>query len=83
MLNYILSHEYGWEVQLHAFLTSATGGVIGFAHLRFTLRETEPGTHFIGGWVDPWDGVDVLEKRKMSCLYRQSNPDSSVVQPVT
>jgi hypothetical protein len=27
-------------------------------------------------------GLDVLEKREISCLYQESNPDSSVVQPV-
>jgi hypothetical protein len=27
-----------------------------------------PGTHFIGGWVDPRDGLDDMEKWKMLTL---------------
>jgi hypothetical protein len=26
--------------------------------------------------------MDVMEKRKISCPYRNTNPDSSVIQPV-
>jgi hypothetical protein len=31
---------------------------------RFTPQERDPGTHWIGGWVDLRAGVDDLEKRK-------------------
>jgi hypothetical protein len=31
---------------------------------RFILKEGTPGTHWIGGWVGPRDGVDALEYRK-------------------
>jgi hypothetical protein len=41
-------------------------------------RETAPGTHCIGGWVDPRVGPDDIEKSP----YRDSNSDISVVQPV-
>ena len=34
------------------------------------------GTHFIGGWMGPRVGLDVLEKRKTPCPYRDSNPRS-------
>jgi hypothetical protein len=32
-----------------------------------------PGTHWIGGWVDPTDGLDAEEKRK-NLLLPKSNP---------
>jgi hypothetical protein len=48
---------------------------------RFTARETAPGTHWIGGWVNPspvWTSC-----RSVNFLpHRDSNPDPSVVQPV-
>jgi hypothetical protein len=28
------------------------------------FRERAPGTHWIGGWVDPRTGLDYREKRK-------------------
>jgi hypothetical protein len=31
-------------------------------------RERAPGTHFIGGWVDPTAGLDDMEKRKILTL---------------
>jgi hypothetical protein len=67
----------------HIFLTSALVGGEWSASLpgRFTPRESAPGTHWIGGWVDPRAGLDDVEKRK-SRPYRDSNSDPSVVQPV-
>jgi hypothetical protein len=38
----------------------------------FTTGERAPGTHWIGGWVDPRTGPDDLEKRKF-WPYRDSN----------
>jgi hypothetical protein len=32
--------------------------------------------------VRPRAGLDTMEKRKLSCPYQESNPDSTVVQPV-
>jgi hypothetical protein len=43
---------------------------------------SETGIHYIEGWVGPRVGLDVMENKNFS-LYRESNPDSSVVQPVT
>jgi hypothetical protein len=37
-----------------------------------------PGTHWIGGWVGPTAGLDAVEKRIISCLCRESNPDRPV-----
>jgi hypothetical protein len=36
----------------------------------FTPRERAPGTHWIGGWVDPSAGLDDVEKRKVLALQR-------------
>jgi hypothetical protein len=52
----------------------------------FTLGLISPGekalgAHWIGGWVDPRDGLDDVEKRKFLTLM-DSNSDFSVVQPV-
>jgi hypothetical protein len=45
-------------------LTSAlVGGEWSASRLgRFTSEERAPGTHCIGGWVDPRDGLDHVEK---------------------
>jgi hypothetical protein len=32
------------------------------------LRERAPGTHFMGGWVDPRAGLDYTEKWKFFTL---------------
>jgi hypothetical protein len=50
---------------VHIFLTSALAGSEGSASHpgRFT-----PGTHWIGGWVDPRAGMDDVEKREFSTL---------------
>jgi hypothetical protein len=48
----------------------------------FTRGETAPGTHCIGGLVGLRTGLDFVEKREVSCPYREPNLDSSVVQPV-
>jgi hypothetical protein len=35
---------------------------------RFTPGERAPGTHWIGGWVNPIAGLDDVEKRKFLTL---------------
>jgi hypothetical protein len=42
----------------------------------------QPPVPTVGGWVGPRAGLDVMKKRIFSCPYRESNPDSSVVQHV-
>jgi hypothetical protein len=37
----------------------------------------DPDTHGLGDWVGRRAGLDILEKRKFSCLSRDSNPGSS------
>jgi hypothetical protein len=55
---------------MHIFLTSAlAGGVWSASHPgRFTPGEGAPGTHWIGGWVDPRTGLDDVENRKYFTL---------------
>ena len=36
------------------------------------------GTHWIGGWVDRWAGLDFLVKNKKSCPYWDSNTGTSI-----
>jgi hypothetical protein len=46
----------------------------------FTPRERTPGIHWIGGWVGPRAGLDVIVKRKICSPCRDSNPPN--IQPV-
>jgi hypothetical protein len=73
----------GVEVQIHVFLNSAlVGGEWSVSRRgRFTQGEEAPGTHWIGGWMDPRAGLDDEERRKYY-FYRNSNSDPSTVQPV-
>jgi hypothetical protein len=65
------------------FLTSALDGGEWSAPCpcHFTPRETAR-THCIGSWVGRRGGLDFKEKGNISFPYWESNPDSSVVQPV-
>jgi hypothetical protein len=52
------------DVQIHIFLTLALveGEWSVSRHSHFTPGERAPGTHWIGGWVDPRAGLDDVEK---------------------
>jgi hypothetical protein len=65
-------------------LTSALDGVKWSASRpgRFTPRERSPGTHWIGGWVGPRAVLDAVVKRKIPNPRGESNPRTSIVQPV-
>jgi hypothetical protein len=54
------------------FLTSTLAGGEWSASrpCLFTTRERAPGTHWIGGWVDPIVGLNDVEKRKLLTLPR-------------
>jgi hypothetical protein len=56
----------GMDVHIHISLTSALAGGEWSASRpgRCTPGERAPGTHWIGGWVDPRAGLDDVEKRK-------------------
>jgi hypothetical protein len=41
-----------------------------------------PGTNWIGGWVGPRAVLDAVVKRKIPSPRRESNPRTSIVQPV-
>jgi hypothetical protein len=71
------------DVEIRIFLTSALVGGQWSASRpsRFSPGKTAPGTHWIGGWVDPRTSLDEVEK-KDSWPYRDSNSELSVVQPV-
>jgi hypothetical protein len=49
---------------------------------RFTSRERDPGTHWIGGWVGPRAILDAVIKREIPSPSRESNPRTPIVQPV-
>jgi hypothetical protein len=48
----------------------------------FTPRERAPGTHWIGGWVGPRAVLDAVVKRKIPSPRRESNPRTTIIQPV-
>jgi len=58
---------WGVEVYLHDFLTSELDGGEWSASLpgHFTPRQRAPGTHWIGGLVDPRAGLHTAAKRKI------------------
>jgi hypothetical protein len=58
------------DVYIHIVLTSAlVGGEWSASRpCRFTPGERAPGTHWIGGWVDPRAGLDDFVKRKFLTL---------------
>jgi hypothetical protein len=60
----------GRGVQNYIFLTSAlAGGDCSSSRPgRFTSEERAPGTHWIGGWVDPRAGFEHVQNRKFLTL---------------
>jgi hypothetical protein len=60
----------GVDVYIHVFLASALvrNEWPTPRPCRFTMGETAPATHCIGGWVGPRDGLDDMEKWKLLTL---------------
>jgi hypothetical protein len=84
LIKHYAMKAYGREnVLIHIFLISALVGGEWSASRpgRFTPGERAPGTHWIGRWLGPTDGLDDVEERKF-CLWWDSNSETSVVQPV-
>jgi hypothetical protein len=57
----------GVDVLIHVLLTTALVGGEWSASRpgRFTSGERAPGTHWIGGWVDPRAGLEDEERRNI------------------
>jgi hypothetical protein len=73
------------DVKIHIFLTSAlVGGEWSASRLcHFTTGERTPGTNWVGGWVDPCDGLDDVEKKILDPTgTRTPTPWSSSPWPV-
>jgi hypothetical protein len=51
-----------------------------FTLLPLYPEERAPGTHWLGGWVDPRAGLDDVGENSLP--YRDSNSEPSVFQPV-
>jgi hypothetical protein len=56
---------WGVEIQVHIFLTLVLDGGEWSTSCpsHFTLGETVPCTHYIGGWVGPTTGLDTVVKK--------------------
>jgi hypothetical protein len=72
------------EIQLHAFLSWAldVGEWLASRPDRLTPVETDPGTHWVGGWVGPRAVLDTVVERKIPSLRRESTPRTPIVQTV-
>jgi hypothetical protein len=67
----------------HSLTLALDGGELSASHPgRFTPRERDPGTHWIGGWVGPRAVLDAVVKRKIPIPRRESNPITPIVQHV-
>jgi len=68
------------KIYFHSFLASilAIGRWSDSRSICFILV----GTYWICGWVTPRNSLDVFEERKISCLRRELNLDSSVIHLV-
>jgi hypothetical protein len=68
---------------IHSLTSALVGGEWSASRPgRFTPREKTSGSHWIGGWVGPRAGLDAVVKRKIPSPRRESNPRTSIVQPV-
>jgi hypothetical protein len=74
----------GVEVLLNAFLTSALDGGEWSASLpgRFISRGRSTGTHWIGGWVGPRAGLDVMLEETFPAPAVTRTPDHPARSPV-
>jgi hypothetical protein len=65
----------GVDVHIYIFLTSALVGS-GQLHAPTALNpgKRDPGTHWIGGWVDPRAGLGNLEKSNLTLLGLELRP---------
>jgi hypothetical protein len=96
---FVLRYHLSWKkdkcVPIHAIESYVGRGVISphiFSHgvrwrwvviLTPRLQERATGIHWIGGWLGLRAGLEVLEQGIISCAWRDSNPRSSSLHPVT
>jgi hypothetical protein len=73
-----------WRYSYTHSLTPALNGCEWSASRpgRFTPRKRAPDTHWIRGWVSPRAVLDAVVKRKIPSPRRESNPRTTIVQPV-
>jgi len=45
-------------------------------------NERAPGTHWIGGWVNPRASTDAVAERQIPSPSHESNPRTPTVQPI-
>jgi hypothetical protein len=68
---------------MHSFTLALDGGEWSAScPCHFTPRTRAPGTHWIGGWVAPRAGLDMVSKRKIPSHCWESNSDHLIVQPI-
>jgi hypothetical protein len=66
----------------HSLTSALEGGEWSASHPdRFIPSERSPGTHRIGGWVDPRAGLVAVVKRKIPSPCQDSKPRSSSPYP--
>lgn len=84
LLDTYVMNTYGrWCIYFHVFLTWALGASQCSASRpdHFTLPGTHPPVSRVGSTAS-LTLQRAVEKRKISCIFLVSNPDSSAVQPV-
>jgi hypothetical protein len=67
---------YGWRY------SSTILNVDSFTPVLLYFCGIAPSTHCMASWVGLKSSLDIKEKRKISCPYQESNPNSLFVQPV-
>jgi hypothetical protein len=72
LTNEVLRHQGVWgSVRIDPYfldLGTSWRWVVSFTFRSFYPGETAPGTHWLGGWMDPRKGLDDMEKRKFLTL---------------
>jgi hypothetical protein len=63
---------------MHSLTSALGGGEWSVSRpVRFTPKQSAPGTQWIGAWVGPRAGLEAVVKRKVLSSCRDSNPRSS------
>jgi hypothetical protein len=73
--------EWNAQGQLYLYQMEVSGQLQALA--TSFLGKRAPGTHWIGGWVGPWTGLDTVVKRNILSSCREFNPDRPARSLVT